>query len=279
MGILSATLSLLLLVPAPQAQTGPSPEAIAAYRKELEAALEPGVDPKVWQKKILISRDYQDSSVIAVLDAKALRHEDRNLRDTAVNALGHMRHPDARKVLVAMFARDEKELEKEPPRYANLVRAIARNGDASVIPLLVKDVFQSGDRNLVQARILGLGNVRAKESVDELIQLMRSAPRPRVADVMLEMRTALFMLTGVDKGTDQELWINWYGDAKNSLTIAPEPPVQCPQEVRRCWTTFWGPSIASHRLGEKGLEPRTKGKGKAKRAREQGEDEQQGEDG
>src|SRR5262245_32447320 len=117
MGLLATTLSLLLLAPSPQeAQESPaappSPEAIAAYRKKLEDALEPGVEAKIWRRQVLISRDHVDASVIAVLDQKALRHADRAVRDAAVDALGHMGHPAAAKALADMFARDEKELEK-----------------------------------------------------------------------------------------------------------------------------------------------------------------------
>jgi hypothetical protein len=251
MGIHTTTLSLLFLA-APPIQDGPayhrSPEEIELFLKELEAALAPEADPKARALKIRSARSNVDAKVIALLDAKALRHEDRAVRDQAVDALGYMKHPDALEALTRMFARDEEELENEPPRYANLIRAIARKGEKKTIPLLVKDLFQHPDRGVIQMRILGLGNIRAKESVEELIQMMRSVGRARVSDHMLEMRTSLYMLTGVDKGTDQELWINWYGDNKNSLTIAPEPPEDSPKEILRCWSAFWGPERAKAKV-------------------------------
>jgi hypothetical protein len=89
------------------------------------------------------------------------------------------------------------------------------------------------------ARILGLGHIRSPKSVEELIRLLRSSPRPQVADHMPEFRCALVVLTGVDKGTDQELWINWYGDHKSKLTI-PSEMSELPREVRKRWYVYWG---------------------------------------
>lgn len=244
MGILAATLTLALLASQDVQKSAPAartPEELAAYRKQLEEALAPGFDAGEARRVIVRARDHVDASVIALLDAKALRHADPVLRDQAVDALGYMRHPDALAALEAMLKRDGKALQDSPPSYANLIRGVARQGKPSAIPLLVEDLFQSRDRGVIQARILGLANIRAKESVAELIQLMRSAPAPRVAELGLELRTALVLLTGVDKGTDATLWINWYGDAKDSLVIAPEPPAEIPPEIRRCWTAFWGP--------------------------------------
>jgi PBS lyase HEAT-like repeat len=249
MGFLAATLTLFLvsgqLVSGQETEVRPAPartpEELAAYKKELEAALAPGFDAGEARRVILRARDHVDASVIALLDAKALRHADPVLRDQAVDALGYMRHPDALAALEGLLKRDGKALQDSPPSYANLIRGVARQGKKSAIPLLVEDLFQCPDRGVIQARILGLANIRVRESVDELIRMMRSAPAPRVAELGLELRTALVLLTGVDKGTDATLWINWYGDAKNELVIAPEPPEEVPPEIRRCWTAFWGP--------------------------------------
>ena len=108
---------------------------------------------------------------------------------------------------------------------------------------------------MVVARILGLGNIRAKASVDELIRMMRSTAPARVAPFMPELRASLVVLTGVDKGGEQELWVNWYGDAKEKLEIAPEPPGQLPREVRQSWMAFWGPELMKTKL-KRGPKPK-----------------------
>jgi HEAT repeat protein len=246
--LLAALCLLSLALPAlarqePTPSAGPSAEEVATTCKLLEAALAPKADPDGAREALKAARGVLHKDVIALIDSRGLRHDDLAIRDAAVEALARMDHPAALEALHAALKRDKKELADAPPRFAALLKAIARHGKESSIKLLVEDLFQSPDRGVVTARILGLGNIRAKASVDELIQMMRSAPRPRVTDFMAELRTALVVLTGEDKGTDQELWINWYGDHKSSLTIAPEPPEALAPEVRRRWMTYWGPEL------------------------------------
>jgi hypothetical protein len=275
MGILTTILSACLLY-APFPQDGQafrrSPEEIALYIKELESALAPGADPLLRRHKIRSARQYVDAQVIVLLDTKALRHEDAEARFQAVNALGYMRHPDALAVLVKTLARDDQALRADPPSYANVIRAIARKGDKAMIPLFVKDLFASPELGVIRARVLGLANIRTRESVDELILMMRSAAPERVMEVMLEMRTALFLLTGVDKGLSPELWLSWYDDAKDSLTVASRMPETMEPEVRRTWNNFWGADVAKRRNPPDGPHKGPSKRGE-KRNGKQGDDE------
>jgi HEAT repeat protein len=243
--LLSALLLASVHALAQDAKPAAAPQELAVEEtvKRLELALAPKADPKEALAALKAARAVVDERVIQLIDKQGLRHDDLAIRDSAVEALARMEHPAALEALHAMLKRDKKELAEAPPRYAALLKAIARHGDASSVPLLVEDLFQSPDRGVVTARIMGLANIRAKASVDELIQMMRSAPRPRVGEFMEDLRTALVVLTGVDKGTDVELWINWYGDAKAKLVIAPERPDGLPQEIRRRWLVFWGPDV------------------------------------
>jgi HEAT repeat protein len=210
-------------------------------------------------RALRVALELPDERVIAVMDAKGLRHEDREVRGAVAEVLGRMDHPAALTALHELVKRDKKELKDAPPRYAALLRAIARHGKESSIPILVEDPFQSPDRGVIQARILGLGHIRSPKSVDELIRLMRSTPRPRVADHMEMFRLALVQLTGVDKGTDQGLWINWYGD-QTKIEIAPEPP-ELPRELRKRWNMYWGREEGKEEEGTGGDGKRRKDKG------------------
>ena len=232
-----AALPFLAVLQEPK--SAPSAEKVAATCDALEKALVKGAQKEDVARALRGALEVVDARVIEVIDAKGLRSDDPETRDPAVEALGRMDHPDALKALHEALKRDRKELQDAPPRYAALLRAIARHGKESSIPALVEDLFQSPDRGVIQARILGLGHIRSTKSVEELIRLMRSAPRPRVSDHMETFRTALVVLTGEDKGTDQELWINWYGDHKSKLEVAPEMP-ELPRELRRRWNVFWG---------------------------------------
>lgn len=235
--ILLALTSLFIRPQEPK--SAPSAEQITATCAALEKALAKEAPAEDATRALRAALEVVDARVIDVIESRGLRHEDLEVRDAAVEVLARMSHPDALKALHAALKRDKKALQEAPPRYAALLRAIARHGKESSTPTLVEDLFQSPDRGVITARILGLGHIRAPKSVDELIRLMRSSPRPRVAEHMGEFRLALVALTGVDKGTDQELWINWYGDSKARLEIAPEAP-ELPRELRRRWNAYWG---------------------------------------
>ena len=217
----------------------PSKEQIAATCDALTKALEKGASADGAVSALQAALEVVDARVIAVIDSKGLRHEDRAVRDAAVEVLGRMQHPDALKALHEALKRDKKELETAPPRYATFLRAIARHGQESSIPYLVEDVFVSSDKTLVTARILGLGHIRSPKSVDELIQMMRSSKKSWQGAQMPDFRLALAILTGEDKGTDRQLWINWYGDHKVKLEVAAVPPV-LPAELQKRWTSYWG---------------------------------------
>jgi len=222
-----------------QDEKPPSAERIASTCSALEKALAKEAKAEDASSALRAALEVVDARVIEVIDSKGMRHDDLEVRGAAVEALARMEHPDALKALHEALKRDKKELQEAPPRYAAFLRAIARHGKESSIPALVEDLFQSPDRGVVTARILGLGHIRSRKSVGELVRLMRSSPRPRVADHMESFRLALVVLTGEDKGTDQELWINWYGDHQAKLEIAAEPP-ELPRELRRRWNTYWG---------------------------------------
>lgn len=238
-------------------KAAPSEEQVTATCAALEKALAKDAKSGDSTAALRAAIEVVDARVIDVLASKGLRHADLELRGAVVEVLARMDHPDALKALHQMLKRDEKELEEAPPRQAALLRAIARHGKESSIPDLVADAFQSPDRGVVAARILGLGHIRSSKSVDELIRLMRSAPRARVGDHMQEFRLALVVLTGEDKGTDQELWINWYGDHQSKLDIEAVEP-ELPRELRRRWYQYWGIQ------DEDGDEAGKRGKGKRK---------------
>jgi hypothetical protein len=178
-----------------------------------------------------------DARVIDVIDAKGLRHVEPVVRDAAIELLGRMDHPEALKALHEALKRDKKELQAAPPRYAALLRAIARHGQESSIPDLVEDAFQSSDHQVITARILGLAHIRSPKAVDELMRLLRSSQRSWSGSQMPDFRLALAALTGADKGTDRQLWIHWYGDFEGKVSAVPP---ELPPDLRKRWNSFWG---------------------------------------
>jgi len=235
-------LTTLLLVACPFALSiqdeKPTEEQIASICQDLATALA-GDKTEEALLALHAAQDVVDARVIELIDKQGLRHDDPFVRDAAIEALGRMQHPDALKALHDALKRDRKALQAAPTRYAALLRAIARHGQESSISYLVEDPFQSADRGVITARILGLANIRSPRSVDELIRLMRSSRHTWEGAQMPDFRLALMVLTGADMGTDRQLWINWYGDHKAKIEIAAVPP-ELPRELRKRWNSFWG---------------------------------------
>jgi hypothetical protein len=234
----------------PAQASQPSQEQVAATCRALEKALGAETADAGTESALRDAVRVVHPQVIAVLETKGLRHPETKVRSGAIEALARMDHPDALKALHAMLERDREELQEAPPLHAALLRGIARHGSEKSIPLLTQDLFQSPDRGVITARILGLGNIRSRSSVEELVQIMRSGPRARVGDFMGELRLALVVLTGEDKGTDQGLWINWYGDHKSTLVVAKEAG-ELPRELERRWNAYWGLAEKRDRPGKR----------------------------
>jgi len=205
----------------------------------IEEAVTEDAETKVAIRALRSASQVVHSDVVKAIDEHGMRHADLEIRAAAIRALGRMDDPTAIEALHAATKRDEKLLEKEHRLHAELLKEIGRHGDPASIPYLVEDTFQSADKEVVTARIMALGRIRSKKSVDELIGFMRSVRRSRVNDHMGEFRVALTALTGTDCGTTPEPWINWYGDAKRGLEITPEmKPLT--GALKRYWYTYWG---------------------------------------
>ena len=254
-GVGLSILTTLVLLACPllvsfQGERAPPQEQVASTCETLMKALEKNASVENALRSLHAAVAVVDARVIEMIDTKGLRHDDPAVRDAAVEGLGRMHHPAALKALHDALKRDKKELQTSPPRYATLLRAIARHGKESSIPDLVEGAFQSTDRSVITARILGLACVRSSRSVDELIRLVRSSHRSWDGSQMPDFRLALVVLTGVDKGTDRQLWINWYGDHKGKIAVATVPP-ELPRELRKRWDSYWGETVEQDKKEDK----------------------------
>jgi len=181
------------------------------------------------------------SEVAAYLAQHGLRHDAQPVVLATIELLGALQHPRALAELEDFYRRERKALRAraELPLLAPLLRAIARHGDERSIPLLAEDVLGVTEREVVRARVLGLGHIRSSRSVEELFGMLRKVDRKRVQPYMGEFRLALVVLTGVDRGTDYDAWIAWWNDSKKSLVVPRDPP-RLPAELSRAWSKHWG---------------------------------------
>ena len=175
----------------------------------------------------------------------------------SIQALGMLDHPAALKQLHSLSKRDRKKLAKDPDLSVAVVKAIARHGSPDSIPYLIKDMFQTKHPQIARARIVGLGGIRSTRSVEELFGLMRGAARNKIQNYMKDFRLALVVLTAVDQGQSQDLWMSWWSDNKKDLKVSAKPPV-LPKELQRRWDSYWGYQRKYNRQkrrGERGDDP------------------------
>jgi hypothetical protein len=236
-----------LLAQEPDAKP-PSPEAVKAAVAKLETAFKTGKGAEritaIREAATVVDVD------VAKAIAKGLKREDTPVFTAAVEALGAMRHPEALTALSDAWTRD-RELRKDDDLGGKTLKAIARHGNPKSIGLLAEDPFDSANHGAIQARILGLGNIRSKESVEALIGMMRLVGPLKVSPYMDDFRLALFVLTGHDEGRAAELWFKWWNEHKKDVTVASEAP-ELPRIETARWNAYWGMEFERPKPGERG---------------------------
>lgn len=261
---LALALPLLFPVLSPGAQDdgGPPPEKVAATLAALEEAF--AADQKELAPRVAAVQSagaVESPEVVQWLERHALRHREREVQRATIDVLGLMERDEALAALHGLAKRDARRLKKDTELYVAVLKAIGRHGSPSSIPFLTDDLFAVPDHAAVQARLFGLGNIRAKESVEELFQVMRVAGRQRIQPHMDSFRLSLAILTGADQGVSQDLWTKWWNDHEKGFTVAQEPP-ELPAELQSRWDRYWGnpPRYERQkRRGERGDDPERDG--------------------
>ncbi|MBK7876778.1 MAG: HEAT repeat domain-containing protein [Planctomycetes bacterium] len=240
---LSVALAPLEDKPAP-----PDPARVKAAVAELEKAFKSSTkDEKL--KAIQKQSEIVDADVAKAL-GKGLADKEVDVQRSTIEALRWMDHPTAVEELHAA-ARTRKELRKEPPLFAALLRAIGQHGSPKSVEVLTDDVWTVVETSVIEARILGLGQIRTNQAVEALMDLMKVAGPQRIQNVMPYFRLALARLTGVDKGQSQQMWQDWWSDNKGKFKVAATPP-ELPRELQFRWDTYWGKEPPYERLKKRG---------------------------
>jgi hypothetical protein len=214
----------------------PDPKRVEAAVEQLEAAFKKG-DTTDKSLAIQDNAEIYDKRVVSLI-AKGLKDKEEIVQFASIEALRHSEHGEALKALHSTAKRDKK-MRKKPVLFAALIRAIGQHGSPDSIEILGDDLWAPADRTVIKARIFGLGNIRTKESVEELIAMMRKAGRRKVQPVMEDFRLALIVLTGEDQGKSQPKWTEWWNDVKKSIEIREET-YSLPKSLQVKWDRFWG---------------------------------------
>jgi len=217
-------------------------EALARFKEAFDAR-----DPDLLANVVERVGGVNDDRVIHQL-ARALRIHDDAVRTHAVIALGWLPSPNALRQLHRMYRREKDLGEENEALFAELLKSIGRHGDRRSIDVLSDKPFRHHTLESSRARIYGLGNIRHRQSVEELmrgLQLTGSAGargprafRTNEPRAMPEFNVALAVLTGVEIGASQDAWLAWWRENKRSLKVSPSrPPVS--EDVRRTWERYW----------------------------------------
>lgn len=215
----------------------PTQERVEAAVAALESAAKAG-DAGAYAKTIRESVDALDKRVIAAI-AKGLKHKDAAVASAAVDTLGRMRHPESAEVLTGFYKGEKKALTDDEPRLAELLKSIGRLGDPKGIETLVDHPFAAKTYPVIQARLLGLGNIRDAKAVDALFGLLEKVAERDLDRYMSDIRLALVQLSGQDLGDDPRQWKSWWQDAKKGYVVEPTPK-PLPESMRARWNEYWG---------------------------------------
>jgi hypothetical protein len=218
---------------------------------------EPKIDPKKLEATVeLLNNAFKKGSDVvdkleAITAAVAVPHEDvakalaKGLKDkepevitATIDGLRQMAIPGALSELVSAHKR-ERNIKKDDDLFAALLKAIGAYGHPDNVELLADDMLHNSHRGTIQARVLGLGNTRCKESVEELISIMNSAGRKKIKPHMSEIALALTALTGSDQGQSLDRWTTWWNANKRDLEI-DEVMAPLPKKLNAKWSKFWG---------------------------------------
>ena len=253
--VLTAAMAIATL---PQEPSTPEQAAVEAAVARLREAFKQGDAPER-VRAIEAATAVVDGDVIAWID-KGLSDSDPSVVTAAIEGLRFMDHPDALDCLHGLYKRDKK-LRKDEEMAVRLLKAIGQHGSRRSIPILNDSPFSSPYGKLVQARILGLANIRDVRSLEALMGLMKLAGRQQIQNHMRTFRLALMVLTGTDEGLSQDAWVRWWNDNKRKLVVAAEPPA-LPKELQRQWNSYWGKAMERERgtkRGDRGNDPEGNG--------------------
>ncbi|MCZ6573053.1 MAG: HEAT repeat domain-containing protein [Planctomycetota bacterium] len=234
------------------AQDVPTPEQVKQTVAALDAAFKSG-DEVAQVAAIKKASGMADGKVINELK-KGVRERSRAVKVAAITALGATRHEAALKSLHWNYW-NNKGLRTDDELFALLIKEIGRHGSTTSIRALADHPFKNLTVDSGTARVLALGNIRSKKSLDELVKLARKGGgerrggrggRRRGLGVESEwagrfrgaFHTALVVLTGEDHGYGRFEWQQWWSDNRRTVKISDaRPPVS--KEVRSFWESYW----------------------------------------
>ena len=241
-------LALLTLCAAPQDTDVPSADKVKATVEAVEEALARG-EPEERIAALVEASSVPDAAVAKAV-AKGLRNKDATVQTAALQSLRFMQHPEALSALHHCY-KTNRSLVKDDTLSGVLLKAIGQHSDPSSIKVLADSPFSTVNHGAIRARLLGLGNIRDKRSVEELVALMKKVSRRKIEPFMGEFRLAMLRLTGHDEGRSVDLWMKWWNNNKRTFKVAEVAP-KMPRRDQEDWDDYWGNDARKQRSRKRG---------------------------
>ena len=223
---------------AAQDQAKPDPKRVEAAVDEITTALKEAKSSDERIAAIRKNQDVVDAKVVAAIE-RGFKDKDPGVQAAAVDALGRMPHPEALEALHKLYKSDKERLKDDEKLLPLVFKAIGRHGSEKSIDILSDDLFSQRTFPAIQARVLALGNIRSKKSLEALIDMMNKAGPRQVNDYMNLFRQSLLRLSGEDQGPDSAMWQKWWRDNKDKFEVSKEVP-KLPEIAETAWNEYWG---------------------------------------
>jgi len=240
LGFLAALLVAAVPGAAWQARPQASGDRAAEVAASVRAALGSG-SRETLRAALQAAIEVPDKVVVQAVE-QGLAAPDTGLVIETLQALRWIQHPRALEALHR--AAKDRKLRTNPELAGPLYMAIGQHSDPSSIEILVRDPFEVRPPPGMQARILALGRIRTKASLEALMELLAltypGGTRERELKPWMEdVRLSLVMLTGVDQGPQPELWERWWRENRKTFDPQRVTPV-VPRALLERWDRFWG---------------------------------------
>jgi len=239
-------IALLTALALPQDIEAPTADQVKKTVTEVSEALSKG-EPAARVAALAKASSVPDAAVAKAV-ARALTDKDASVQTAALESLRFMEHPAALEALHSCYKRNTT-LRKNDQLSGVLLKAIGQHGDPSSIAVLSDSPFSTVNGPAIKARILGLGNIRDKGSVEALVGLMKKVSRRKIEPFMGEFRMSMLRLTGHDEGTSVDLWMKWWNNNKRTFKVA-EVAAPMPRMDQVRWDDYWG-NEKTRKRGEK----------------------------
>jgi HEAT repeat protein len=221
----------------------PPAEQVHAQVQSLSSALD---SPRAAERLAALRRaDLLAAEAVVRQVERGLGDREIDVRVAALDALGRLPHAAAFESLLAYHTARRKELRTQEVVLPRLLRALARHGDARALTVLRDDVLGQPRAAALRARILGCGQVRAKASVDAVLEILRAIPFTEQVQYLEDMRLALTVLTGVDHGRTLDAWASWWAKERTTFTFPDATPRLSRSDSER-WHAYWGTPAVVH---------------------------------